>query len=49
MYKNDSFKFLFSLKNKKIKVLIIDKSNAIVTCYLYDLLKEEMDKLELDN
>ena len=49
VYKNDSFKILFSLKNKKNKVLIIDKSNAIVTCYLYDLLKEEMDKLELDN
>ena len=49
VYKNDSFKILFSLKNKKNKVLIIDKSNAIVTCYLYDLLKEEMNKLELDN
>ena len=49
IYKNDNFKILFRLKNKKNKVLIIDKSNAIVTCYLYDLLKEEMDKLSLVN
>ena len=42
-YKDDNFKILFHIKNEKNRTLIIDKSNAFVTCYLYDLLNEGIE------
>ena len=48
-YKDNNFKILFDIKNKKEKMLIIDKSDAVVTCKFYDLLKDEIKSLPFDN
>ena len=48
-YKDNNFKILFDIKNKKEKMLVIDKSDAVVTCKFYDLLKDEIKSLPFDN
>ena len=48
-YKNDNFRILFKIKNKNKRVLIIDKSDAIVSCNLYDILEKEKENFIFEN
>ena len=48
-YDNNNFKILFVIKNERERMLLIDKSDAVVTCKFFDLIKEKIKSLPLDN
>ena len=41
-YENENFKIIFFIKYRKKIMLMMDKLNAVVTCNIYNLFKEEM-------
>ena len=44
-YEEDNFKLIFEKKNRKKKMLIIDKSCVVIACHFYDILKDEINSL----
>ena len=48
-YIKDNFNIIFELKNKKTKILIIDKSCVVMACHFYDNLKAQINSLNEKN